>query len=370
MNTGNENENLVPDEQEKDLISFEDVNAAISGDEDAIIEQLERAKQVAVEQIQQRQQASEEEKIKMQEELAKKEAELEAAKERAKAKIASTKYKDEPAPPPVQQTPQPEQPQPVEQTTTVNDSPKEEPEEPKKEKPKKEKQKKVKKKKEKPPKPVKQKEEKPPKEKKVKQPEQPKPVKKKKILVRKKVVKKPSNAKYYILIIFFIALFAFVYFLPEISKYMAEQEALRNSQSEVITTGNLECKKETNDDNLDYSYNYIFAFDNSKLTKLRIKNTTTGSLKEDQDELEKINNQCELLKSQIGDLKGVEISCSFDAYSVTVDQELRYIDIKVKKVSNGYIEAGGTYPNYKYKQNINKIEKDMKAAGYKCERTN
>ena len=363
-----------PEEQEKDLISFEDVNAAISGNEEAIIEQLERAKQVALEQLQQKQQASLEEKTMLQQELAKKEAELKAAKEKAKEKIANTKYKKvENAPAPaVNKTPEEIQgpvvktieeaeqsvqsdeekesnnnPEPVVAPTAEEVEQSIQPvEEEKKEEPAEENKK--------PEKKVKPQ----PKQKVVKV-----PVKK----VPKK--KEPGNFKYYLVIIFFIALFAFVYFLPEISKYMAERAALKNAKTEIITTGNLDCKKSSSDDKFDYDYKYSFYFQNSKLINLISKVTTSGSLEEDQEELEKIKNECDLLKEETDKLKGVEVKCTLDNYSTTTEQELHYADINADKVTNGYIEAGGTYPNYKYKQNINKIEKEMKASGYKCERT-
>ena len=312
-----------------------------------MIEQLERAKQVAVEQVQQRQQASLEEQQKAQAELAKKAAELEAAKERAKAKIANTKYKQGETAPSVSETPTENTPQPVEKKSEEIAEPPKEKKIVKKVPKHKEKPKKIKK--QKPPKPQ-------------------KTAKTKKVIVRKKVKKGPSNFKYYLLVIFFIALFAFVYFLPDISKYMKERAELKNAQEEIITTGDLECSKEDSDDDYDYEYTYTFAFDNSKLIKLNYKKTISTSSKDDEEELEKMNKQCELLQDQVKKLKGITIKCVLDEYSVSEEHDLRYAVLDKKKVTNGYIEAGGTYPKYKYKQNIDKIEKNMNAAGYDCER--
>ena len=52
--------------QEKDLISSEDVLAVVSGDQEALVEQLERAKEVAKEQLKniQKNSVSEEDKKK------------------------------------------------------------------------------------------------------------------------------------------------------------------------------------------------------------------------------------------------------------------------------------------------------------------
>ena len=55
--------------QEKDLISSEDVLAVVSGDQEALVEQLERAKEVAQEQLKNshKNSVSEEDKKKLEE---------------------------------------------------------------------------------------------------------------------------------------------------------------------------------------------------------------------------------------------------------------------------------------------------------------
>ena len=50
------------------------------------------------------------------------------------------------------------------------------------------------------------------------------------------------------------------------------------------------------------------------------------------------------------------------------EEELRYSLIDVDKVTTAYLEAGGVYPNYKYNEDIDKVEKSMKASGYTCNR--
>lgn len=177
-----------------------------------------------------------------------------------------------------------------------------------------------------------------------------------------------SNFRYIMTIILFVLLFAFVFYLPEISHYINEKQYLKGDE-EVITTGNLECTKKDNDKDYDYEYSNTFSFTNSKLTRLYFKTSTSGSLSKDLDHLEKIKDKCDNLKIQVKKLDGVAVKCDLDDKTVTVEQELNYVDIDVDKVTNAYVEAGGVYPNYKYNDNINKVEKDMKAAGYTCKRT-
>ena len=372
--------------QEKDLISPEDVKASLSGDEKAMMEQLERAKQVAIEQLEAKKTLSDQEKLKLQQEIANKEAALKNMKQKMNVSVQndntkkttnnSVNNKIDPNTNSVsynikeqginvnqangqvrQSIPNKQQNNSVPNAnsqgvvkqsgkakthhfnpgdakpTTVN-------------------------------KPT------PPKNKLSK-----KQIKENKKLAKiqakekaKQIRREKSNFRYVMVIILFITLFAFIFFLPEISMYVADWLS-GNKNEETITTGNLECKKSTDDKNYNYDYIYIFAFSNNKLQKLSYRTTTSGSLSTDKDHLEKLKNDCEKLKKQTIDLKGVSIKCKLEANSTIVDQELRYVDIDVDKVTNGYIEAGGLYPNYKYKQNINKIEKEMKASGYTCERT-
>ena len=170
-------------------------------------------------------------------------------------------------------------------------------------------------------------------------------------------------------IILFIGLFALVYFLPDISSYMsAYQTAKANKNNEKITTGNLNCTMKTYNKKYDLEYNSIFSFRDSKLTRLIYKAKTKGEVSKDKDELTEMNEKCKVLREQTKSLDGIDVSCSLNDGTNITTQTLDYKFIDEEKVTTSYLEAGGTYPNYKYKDNIDKIEKEMKAAGYTCER--
>ena len=369
----------------KDLISSEDVKASLDGDEKALMEQLERAKQVALEQLQAKKSLSEQEKLKLQQEIANKEAALKNMKNKmnisvendntkrpintkinSKSNNVSYDVKEQginvnQVNGQVRQNISNQQqinnvpnanPQGVVQrdkkikthhfnagnVKPVNNTPNNKPN------------------------PSKNK------------------LSKNQIKANKKLAKKQakekakqikrekSNFRYIMTVILFILMFAFVFFLPEISMYVANWLSGNNDEG-IITTGNLVCKKSSEDKNYDYDYLYTFYFSNSKLRRLRYKTTTSGSLSTDKDHLKKLNDNCENLKYQTKNLDGVKIKCRLEDNSSVVEQELSYMDIDVDKVTNGYIEAGGLYPNYKYKQNINKIEQEMRASGYNCERS-
>lgn len=181
--------------------------------------------------------------------------------------------------------------------------------------------------------------------------------------------KKDSNLKYYMTFIFLALLIWMVAFLPEISSFVSEFFDNRK-QEEIpqITTGTLTCTMNTNDDKYDYYYKAIFDFEDSKMYRLTYSATTKGDQHLDAVELAAMKSSCDLLQQQTANSKGIDVSCSLSNGVYENVQKLDYGTLDVKDVTTAYLEAGGTYPNYKFEQNIDEIEKEMKASNYTCER--
>ena len=181
--------------------------------------------------------------------------------------------------------------------------------------------------------------------------------------------KKDSNLKYYMTFIFLALLIWMVAFLPEISSFVSEFFDNRK-QEEIpqITTGTLTCTMNTNDDKYDYYYKAIFDFEDSKMYRLTYSATTKGDQYLDAVELAAMKSSCDLLQQQTANSKGIDVSCSLSNGVYENVQKLDYGTLDVKDVTTAYLEAGGTYPNYKFEQNIDEIEKEMKASNYTCER--
>ncbi len=181
---------------------------------------------------------------------------------------------------------------------------------------------------------------------------------------------KKGNLKYILTFILFIVLFALVYFLPDISEYInlaiANKKAEKNNV--VITTGTLKCKLENSDSKLDYSYLALFDFNDSKLTKLTYTITTKGDETVDNEDLEKLNTECKNLETHTSSETGIIVGCTLNRGSFTKKQIFNYKDIDTDKITSIYAEAGGIYPEYRLDENIDTIEKNMKASGYSCER--
>lgn len=178
-----------------------------------------------------------------------------------------------------------------------------------------------------------------------------------------------SNFKYFMTAFLFIALIVLVNFLPEITNYVEAYKASKAQREEVITSGILKCSFNKYDDNFDYQYVSDFYFSDNKLEKFVYRVTTKGDKNKDINTLEELNTKCNNLKHSTNDLSGVLVKCSLSEGVNISEQTLVYKDIDIDSVNASYVEAGGVYPNYKYQDDIDKIQKNMYSTGYTCERS-
>ena len=185
----------------------------------------------------------------------------------------------------------------------------------------------------------------------------------------KKSGKKTSNLKMYLAFIFLALLILMIVFLPEINTFVHDffnKKEAENTPS--ITSGHLICTLETNDSNFNYEYETDFSFKDSKLYKLTLTTKTVGDLNLDATDLSGLNASCQLLQFQTSKFDGVEVMCDLAGNTFTNTQTLDYEILNRDEVTTAYLEAGGIYPDYKYEENIDDIEKDMNAQNYSCAR--
>ena len=185
----------------------------------------------------------------------------------------------------------------------------------------------------------------------------------------KKSGKKTSNLKMYLSFIFLALLILMIVFLPEINTFVHDffnKKEAENTPS--ITSGHLICTLETNDSNFNYEYETDFSFKDSKLYKLTLTTKTVGDLNLDATDLSGLNASCQLLQFQTSKFDGVEVMCDLEGNTFTNTQTLDYEVLNRDEVTTAYLEAGGIYPDYKYEENIDDIEKDMNAQNYSCAR--
>lgn len=179
--------------------------------------------------------------------------------------------------------------------------------------------------------------------------------------------KPPSKFKSILLVIFFVLLIGYVWFLPDVTKYV-EMFIGDQKEEEKITTGTLECTYSRSTENLDYEYESIFAYSDNKLSKLTYTIVTRGDGDLDAEILKKTNDDCVKLKKLSDDFDGVELSCSDSHDRVIVKQTFYYDKIDAVAVSSAFVEAGGIYPEFKKGQDMDKVENKMKNSQYDCKR--
>ena len=173
----------------------------------------------------------------------------------------------------------------------------------------------------------------------------------------------------YLSFIFLALLILMIVFLPEINTFVHDffnKKEAENTPS--ITSGHLICTLETNDSNFNYEYETDFSFKDSKLYKLTLTTKTVGDLNLDATDLSGLNASCQLLQFQTSKFDGVEVMCDLAGNTFTNTQTLDYEILNRDEVTTAYLEAGGIYPDYKYEENIDDIEKDMNAQNYSCAR--
>ncbi len=179
-----------------------------------------------------------------------------------------------------------------------------------------------------------------------------------------------SKFKYFLMIVFFIFMFALIYFLPDITNYINIQKDLKEQENApVITTGLLTCKLERTTDVFNVNYTAQFSFTDSKLNKLSYVISYEGDSVLDSDKLDELTDKCKLLRDGVNSLAGVNIDCSRTDSTFVETQLFTYSLIDKESINSAYIEAGGVYPEFDNEQDIDVIEKNMSASGYKCERT-
>lgn len=177
----------------------------------------------------------------------------------------------------------------------------------------------------------------------------------------------PSTFKRVMAGLLFLVFFAIVWFLPEISNMISKYQNSRRAKPAIMDGVSI-CKSSRTSENLDINTTAKFWIINGKMYKLEYITTTVGDRTEDEAELKKINENCERLKLEAGELDGVSISCSLNNGTNTTRQKLDYETLKINEVKAAFTEAGGIYPEFKKKENIDKIESKMRSSGYECSR--
>ena len=180
-----------------------------------------------------------------------------------------------------------------------------------------------------------------------------------------------SKATNVFLVIFLTFMIAFCIFLPQIREFVTKWESGKlNEVPEVkITNGVLECDYERSSEELEYKYHYKFKFSKNTLESYEKSTTIRGDASIDGDKLSTLKENCNAMRRAADEIDGIEILCSAETNKVITTEKLELKDFNNESITPAYTEAGGEYPEYSFEQDMDEVEKNMKAAGFTCERS-
>lgn len=171
------------------------------------------------------------------------------------------------------------------------------------------------------------------------------------------------------LVIFLIALIAYVIFLPEINNLIANYK--NRIVKEEINTGQLRCTLVDRTSNFTITYNRNFKFTDNKITSYNFTTETKGSASKDEDELTALYNDCMKLDQFINGngVDGAEISCENIDGTVTKSESVDLVNVNFDDFKTYYSEAGGTLPvDVSEGDNVDNVMRDMQAEKFTCEK--
>lgn len=188
---------------------------------------------------------------------------------------------------------------------------------------------------------------------------------------QKEVVVKEKGGFFgrFILFLFIIFLFAFVYYLPEISQYIEDYKKAKSGiEDGSMKSGTMTCTlTKDNKDNLSTIYETTFTYTKNKLKKT--EQVTSYKLKDDATStatLDESENECQELKSALTGVSGIDVSCSKTAVLQKTTQSIDYTKFNVEKVTTNIAEYKGFYPEFQLDQSVAGIRKNLEDAGYSC----
>ncbi len=172
---------------------------------------------------------------------------------------------------------------------------------------------------------------------------------------------KNGKFKSILLVIFFVLLFGFIMFLPQISEFF--QTGKSNYNSKEVLNGVLVCTSEKNNDVTTTYYQMDLKFSQKKLQSSEY-NVTVES--EDDSKIQSSDKECKTVREKATDIEGIDVMCTSSDNISTMIQDYNYKLIDNSKLTK-FTEAGGFYPEFKYNDDIYNIQSKMVKAGYDCE---
>ena len=171
------------------------------------------------------------------------------------------------------------------------------------------------------------------------------------------------------LVLLMIFLFAFVFFLPDITNFITDYMNKSTGANE-LKSGTMTCTFSNSTENINYNYDFSFKYEKNRLKSSRM--TTTSRLADtatDNSILTEKNNSCEFLKTVLDENDiGMTADCSVSAAVQVTTQNIDYEKLDMDFITDNITEFEGFYPEYELNQSVTTIEQELENSGYTCER--
>ena len=183
---------------------------------------------------------------------------------------------------------------------------------------------------------------------------------------RKKQEKKQSGFNPLLAIILLI-LFAFVYFLPQISSFIRDFQNNNTTSKTPTNSGTLSCYLVKNMTDIDYTVETEFSYENDQL-----KRTTTtteyalAAATSDKQVLLDKESSCQRLAATLSNTTGMSANCRLEEDKQTIIQTIDYAQLDLSYITDHIAEFEGFYPEYELNEDIDTIQTSMEQAGYTC----
>lgn len=185
------------------------------------------------------------------------------------------------------------------------------------------------------------------------------------------VVVKQKSSKFssFLLILFIIFLFAFVYYLPDISQFIEDYKKEKSGiEDGSMKSGTMTCTltKENNGD-LSTTYEMTLTYTKNKLKKTDqvISYKLTDNAKSTET-LSDSQATCQKLKAALAPVEGVDVACTETAVLQKTTQSIDYTKFNADSFDTNVAEYEGFYPEYQLDQSAVAIRKNLEEAGYSC----
>lgn len=167
------------------------------------------------------------------------------------------------------------------------------------------------------------------------------------------------------LIVAFVILLVAIIFLPMSGDLFDQLFSKKEDNSLNITTGNLVCTLEhdNNGDGASFQYTETYAFKDSNVESLEHVVLIQGNA----DYLTERNMECEFLQREAADIPSVQIDCDLSSNQMIETQYFNLNNLDLSLLDVGFTEAGGVYPNGMSGENYKDVQRSLEMSGYECE---